>query len=257
MAGTLCLALLCAGLLWFRDSSLARVEEATVTGLTTPDAPRLKKALVDAARDMSTLHVRIGELERAASPFPVVRSIEAEADFPHALRIRVIEHRPVAALVPEGGGSRLLLAADGTALRGLEVEHPVPVLTTGGLPAGDRLSDRTTMRSLRVVAAAPVGLDRRVLTVVEDSRGMVARLRKGPEVVLGGLTALRAKWDAAALVLADPAAAGAAYVDVRLPSRPVAGGPGKPVDPLTEKSSTVDPVAPLASAAAPLENPQP
>jgi len=252
------MALVCAGLLWFRDSSFARVEEATVTGLTTPDAPRLRAALIDAARDMSTLHVRTAELERAASPFPVVKSVEAEANFPHELRIRVIEHRPVAALVPEAGGRRLLLAADGTALRGLEVEHPLPILAAAGLPAGDRLTDRTTMRALRVVAAAPPGLDRRILTVVEDPRrGVVARLRMGPEVVLGGTGGLRAKWDAAALVLADPASAGVAYVDVRLPDRPVAGGPERPADSPTETEPTGAATTPEAGVATPSENPQP
>ncbi len=257
-AAILGVALVCAALLWFRDSSFARVEQATVTGLTTPDAPRLRTALIDAARDMSTLHVRVGELERAASPFPVVKSIEAEADFPHELRIRVIEHRPVAALVPQAGGRRLLLAADGTALRGLEVEHPLPLLAASGLPAGDRLSDRKTMRALRAVAAAPAGLDRRILTVVEDPRrGVVARLRKGPEVVLGGTGGLRAKWDAAALVLADPASTGVAYVDVRLPDRPVAGGPERPADPVAESPPAGPATTPDEGLATPSENPQP
>jgi len=254
----LCGALLCTALLWFRDSRFARVEDASVTGLTTPDAPRLRAALIDAARDMSTLHVRVGELERAASPFPVVKSVEAEANFPHELRIRVIEHRPVAALVPAAGGRRLLLAADGTALRGLEVEHPLPVLTAGGLPAGDRVSDRKTMRALRVVAAAPPGLDRRVLTVAEDPRrGVVARLRQGPEVVFGGLGGLRAKWESAALVLADSASAGAAYVDVRLPDRPVAGGPGPAVDSSAEAPRTGAPTTPEQALPSPAQKTQP
>ncbi len=258
VAAMLCAALVCAALLWFRDSSFARVEEATVTGLTTPDAPRLRAALVDAARDMSTLHVRVGELERAASPFPVVKSVEAEPDFPHGLRIRVIEHRPVAALMPAAGGSRLLVAADGTALRGLEVDHPLPILTAGGLPAGDRVSDRPTMRALRAVATAPPGLERRILTVVEDpSRGVVARLRRGPEVVLGGLTRLRAKWDAAALVLTDPAADGVAYVDVRLPDRPVAGDPEPSPDRSSAERPTDSSTTPGEGSSSPGENTQP
>ena len=35
---------------------------------------------------------------------------------------------------------------------------------------------------------------------------------------------MRAKWTAAARVLADPSSRGAAYIDLRLPDRPAAGG---------------------------------
>ena len=40
---------------WFRDSSFVRVEDVTVTGLTTPDAPRVRARLTAAARGMSTM----------------------------------------------------------------------------------------------------------------------------------------------------------------------------------------------------------
>jgi hypothetical protein len=54
--------------------------------------------------------------------------------------------------------------------------------------------------------------------------GVVADLRAGPEVRLGAPAGLREKWRAATRVLAEPSTAGAAYVDVRLPARPVTGG---------------------------------
>ena len=50
------------------------------------------------------------------------------------------------------------------------------------------------------------------------------------------------KWTAAVRVLADTDAAGATYIDVRLPERPVAGG--LPVE-------TIEPVAPAGDVIAP------
>ena len=112
-----------SGWLWFRDSSFVAVEEASVSGLTTPDAPRLRAALTAAARDMSTLHVRVEELEKAVSPFPVVKEVRAEADFPHGLRIEVVEHRPVALAAGGEGEPPVALADDGTLLRRLTPER--------------------------------------------------------------------------------------------------------------------------------------
>ena len=65
----------------------------------------------------------------------------------------------------------------------------------------------------------------------------MAELRDGPELIFGDDSRRRAKWTAAARVLADPEAEGAAYVDVRIPGRPAAGG-------LT--AETAAPVAPAA-----------
>ena len=63
----------------------------------------------------------------------------------------------------------------------------------------------------------------------------MVELRDGPELIFGDPTRARAKWTAAARVLADPKAEGASYVDVRIPGRPAAGG-------LTDE--TVAPVTP-------------
>jgi hypothetical protein len=70
---------------------------------------------------------------------------------------------------------------------------------------------------------------------VDEDRGLVVEMNEGPELIFGDATRVRDKWDAAARVLADPAAEGAAYVDVRLPDRPAAGGLA---------ADTVTPVAP-------------
>src|SRR5215470_12473122 len=75
-------ALFVGAWLWLRDSSLVAVRQVDVTGLSGSQAPRVRAALQEAARDMTTLHVRTKQLQTALAPYPAVQSIEAHADFP-------------------------------------------------------------------------------------------------------------------------------------------------------------------------------
>jgi cell division protein FtsQ len=225
LAGVLALGLALVSLyvLWFRDSSLVRVEKVTVTGLSVDDAPRIRAALTEAGRRMTTLHVHEQDLEHAVAGYATVHELRVSTDFPHGLRIHVVERRPVAVLV--SGGQRVPVAADGIVLRGVRpVASLPPVRVSGGLPRR-RLGERDAMTAVSVIAAAPSPMAARIEQVKKAGlKGLVADLREGPEVILGDSRRLRAKWAAATRVLADPAAQGAAYVDVRLPERPVVGG---------------------------------
>ena len=226
IAGTVLLGLLALYGLWLRDSSLVRVERVEVTGLTGRDAPRMRARLVTAAREMTTLNVRTRDLEQALAAHPALRRVEADARLPRTLEVHVVEHRPVAVL-RSGRRDGPAVAADGTLLRGLVPARPLAVVQVGRLPSseGRRLRDRRARRLVRALAAAPGPLTHRFSGAAEEpGRGVVLRMRRGPELLLGGLHDLDVKWAAAARVLADPASRGAAYVDVRLPERPVAGG---------------------------------
>ncbi len=231
------LALLAAGLVlaagyqfWLRDSTLVAVEDVSVTGLTTKDASRVRMALTSAAHSMTTLHVQEEELEEAVRAYPVVRAIEVRTDFPHGLAIHVVEHRP-AALV-----DGLPVAGDGTILRGLPVEGKLPAISSRGNLHGNRLTDAAALHAARVAGGAPSALRPRLERVgLRSGDGIVVEVRDGPELIFGDATQVRAKWLAATRVLADPEAAGATYIDVRLPGRPAAGGlavaPPEPVAP--------------------------
>ena len=221
-------------MLWFRDSSLVAVERVSVTGLTTPEADRIEAALASAARDMTTLHVRTDELEQAIAAFPVVRSVEVVPDFPHGLSIRVVEHRPVAAVTV--GRDRVPVAADGTLLRGLPVRDGLPQVAGSTAVVGDHLAPGRARSLVEVAAAAPRSLRPRIERLGATARrGVVVVLADGPELIFGSPERARAKWFAAAAVLADPSAQGASYVDLRIPERPTAGG--LPIE-------TIQPVAP-------------
>ena len=215
------LVLLGVGWLWVRDSSLVAVRQVSVTGLTGPDAPRVRAALQDAAQSMTTLHVRNKQLTTAVEPFPAVEKIEAHADFPHRLRIVVREHAPIGAI--SAGSQRLAIAADGTLLRDTPTRG-LPVIAIPASPGGDRLTDRAALRAAALLAYAPEPLRSRIRRVYLGQRGLTVPLQNGPVLYFGGADRLRAKWTAATVVLADRSAAGATYVDVRLPERPAAGG---------------------------------
>jgi cell division septal protein FtsQ len=215
-------ALLAGAYLWLRDSALVRVEHVTVVGASGPEAPRVRAALGDAARDMTTLHVRLRALRDAVRSFPTVRDLRVDRDLPHGLKV-VILGRPVVAAL-SSAGARVAVAADGTLLRGSPVPRNVPAVRIAAPPAGARLSDPRAERALALVVAAPKAMRAHVARAFLGDQGLEADLRDGPAVIVGDGRRLRAKWVAAARVLGDPAARGARYVDVRVPERAVAGG---------------------------------
>jgi cell division protein FtsQ len=241
LAGVLTVALAFGGWLWFRDSSLVQVEEVTITGLASSERTMVRAALESAAADMTTLHVRQDALDTAVSQFTSVSKVEAKADFPHALTIHVHEHAPVAAL--QTGRTRLPVSGSGLILRGVKAPERLPVVNVGQLPSGSYVDGRRPRLALRALAAAPEVLRKRVERAWFGPRGLTLDLRDGPPIVFGDDDAPQAKWAAAARVLADPGAAGATYLDVRVPGRVGAGGLG-PVDDET-------------AATTPTPNPQP
>jgi len=245
-----CAVVSAAYLLWFRNASFLRVERVAVTGVSTRDGDHLRAALVAAARSMTTLHIDRDRLERAVDGYPVVRELRVSPDFPDALQIEVVEHHPAALAI--AGDTKVAVAGDGTVLRGLPVKGPLPEIRLNGALPPERLGNGSALREARVLGAAPRPLTPRLRDVREGGpRGLVVRLRSGPVLVFGDMTRLRAKWTAAARVLADPAARGASYIDLRLPERPAVGGLG-PAAPL-ESSSADTPTThtPQAAGAAP------
>jgi cell division protein FtsQ len=218
-----CLALAAGYQFWLRDSSLVAVEHVDVTGVTSSDAARVRAAITSAARDMTTLHVDREALDRAVAGYPVVRRLEVAPDFPHGLSVHVIEYEPAAIAVGDAG--HVPVAGDGTILRGVAVKGSLPTVEVEGALGTEFLLDRTARGAAAVAGGAPAVLRARIDNVQRRSAdGYVAELRDGPELIFGAATRLRAKWAAAARVLADLEARGATYVDLRIPSRPAVGG---------------------------------
>ena len=229
-----CLAFAAGYQFWLRDSSLVAVEHVEVTGVTSSDAARVRAAITSAARSMTTLHVDREALDRAVAGYPVVRKLEVAPDFPHGLSVHVIEYQPAAIAVADSG--HVPVAGDGTILRGVAVKGSLPTVAVEGALGTEFLLDRTARGAAAVAGGAPAVLRARIEDIPRRSDdGYVAELRDGPELIFGAATRLRAKWAAAARVLADLEARGATYVDLRIPSRPAVGGLA---------ATTLPPVAP-------------
>jgi cell division protein FtsQ len=156
----------------------------------------------------------------AVAPYTVVKDLRVQTQFPHGLRIDVIERLPVAAL--DIGGQRVPVAGNGTVVRGLPAPANVPTLPISRLPTATGVTDRTTLIELAVLDAAPPLLRARVAQIGDGPRGLTITLHNGPRLFFGDTSLLHAKWDAAARVIAEPGAHGATYIDVRLPGQPTA-----------------------------------
>jgi cell division protein FtsQ len=204
---------------------LVAVEHVTVTGADGPDAAQIRGALVSAARTMSTLDAHLDRLRTAVAPYPVVRDIRVTTQFPHGMRIRVVEEIPVAIVMVNG--RPVPVAGDGILLHDAGSAPTLPVLTLSAPPGGPRLTEPLARSAVALLAAAPYPVLAKLSQVSHDAaHGLTAQLRGGPAVYFGDGTEARAKWRAALEVLADPGSAGATYIDVTDPRRPAAGAGG-------------------------------
>src|SRR5260370_14818160 len=168
------------GWLWLRDSSLVAVQQVRVAGLSGAAAPSIRSSLEQAARSMTTLHVQIDKLRAAVAPYTVIKDLKVQTQFPHALRIDVIEQLPVAAL--DVGGQRVPVAGNGIVVRGLPAPANVPTLPISRRPTATRVTDRTTLTELTVLDAAPSLLRGRVAQIGYRPLGLTITVRTWPHL---------------------------------------------------------------------------
>lgn len=217
------MGLLVAGVVLFglffllKGSSLFAVKKVEVIGVTGARADRIKNAsLGQSTLDFDEEAVRI-----AADGKPPIRSIKVETHPMHGVTVTVVLYQPVAAAGLNPGALQAV-SADGTVLPGVSVSG-LPVVQTA--VAGGFVKDKVILESLRVLSAAPSQLRRRVKAFAKDPKfGLFATMDNGTKIYFGDASMAKTKWAAASTVLADPKAAGADYVDVRVPRRPVVGG---------------------------------
>lgn len=237
-AGLVAAALLIAlvgAFLFVRDSDMVAVEQISVRGASGPDAPKVESALRRVAGDMTTLNADAGRLREAVAQYPTVDDIDLDRDLPNGLTITVLERRAVGLLAE--GGREIPVTADGRLLRGATPAHDLPTIAAKG-----KLGSARGRRLVAVLAAAPEALRRKARRAYMGPKGLTVAMREGPSVYFGPARDLRAKWTAAARVLADPTAEGVRYVDVRVPERAAAGG----LAPLVVPETGTDPEGDLA-----------
>jgi cell division protein FtsQ len=186
-----------------------------------------------AARIRAALHGYVGkslvrfdrdDAARRLAAVSEVADARFDRDFPHTLRIRVRLERPVAVL--RRGSDAWLVSSSARVLEHL-VKRPFPRLPRVWLPPGTDVSVNSTLAGVgaRGVAAVaplrPLRLIGRVRQVIVGDGQLALVLASGTQLRLGDSGDLRLKLSIAEQIL--PLAGGAAYVDVSVPERPVAG----------------------------------
>lgn len=210
------------GWTWYSGSSFVRVRNVTVTGLSGPDVPQIRRALVSAALGMTTLDMNITGLEAAVSRYGYVQRLTVTSRGAHAVTIRVQEQVPVA-LVQDGGQTRVV-DADGRLLSGSVAHGALPVVPLRSAPAGAAVTAPGARAAIAVLAAAPYALLSHVTSATSSSaHGVIVQLRSGPQLYFGPMSQLHRKWATAVAVLADNSSSGASYIDLSDPQRPAPG----------------------------------
>ncbi|MGA9860145.1 MAG: FtsQ-type POTRA domain-containing protein, partial [Solirubrobacteraceae bacterium] len=214
-------AIVVGGFFWLRDSSLVAVRGVTIVGVSGPGAGQIRAALTSAARNMTTMDVNMAALRTAVEPFPVVKHVHVSTQFPHRMRIDVAEQVPVAMI--SAGGRRTAVSGDGSLLQSATVTESLPTITLAISPGGSHVTGGT-LSAVQLLGAAPYPLLAKISTAsAGGAHGLQVQLRSGPYVYFGDGSQLTAKWAAVGAVLADSGSAGADYIDVSVPTRPVAG----------------------------------
>ncbi len=216
------LVLWAAYTLWFRNLSLFAIDDVTVTGATT-NAPAIKKAVEQAAQDMTILHLKDDQLRDAVSHFPTVASVGASTSFPHGLQVTVTERLPVAFI--KVGPRRTAVSSDGYLLLGASFDPKELPRIEGTTAQGARLQGDAAAQAAILGATPPPLRDQVTGSSWDDARGgVVVGLDGGPDLRFGDGSRARDKWTAALAVLSSSEHGSPSYLDVSVPDRPVSGG---------------------------------
>ena len=206
-----------------RQTGIFALDRIEVSGAPPATAGRIRAALRGYVGQSLVRFDRTAATRRLAAVSEVA-DVRFDRDFPHTLRVRVRLERPVAIL--RRGSDAWVVSSTARVLEHLE-KRPYPRLPRIWLPAGVDVAVNSTLSGVGakgVAAVAPLrplhlaGTVRQVLT---GDGELTLKLSSGTELRLGDSGDLRLKLAIAKQLL--PLAAGAAYVDVSVPERPVAG----------------------------------
>jgi cell division septal protein FtsQ len=203
--------------LLLKGSSIFVVKKVEVVGLTGDRALRVRNASLG----QSTIDFDEEAVRAAVTGKEPIRSFAVDTHPLHGVTVTVVLYMPVAAAGLNASAAQAV-AADGTVLPGVSATG-LPLVQTS--VAGGYVRGKVVLESLRVLAAAPPQFRRRVKAFAKDRKfGLFATMDNGTKIYFGDSSLPARKWAAASTVLADPKVAGATYVDVRVPRRPVVGG---------------------------------
>lgn len=131
------------------------------------------------------------------------------------------------------GTDAVAVGADGQILAWIPLSEDalLPRLPLSSVPKGGRLAG-PVLEQARVLGAAPAALRPYIESSYYGESGVDVELRSGIELRFGDASQVKAKWKAAAAVLADPSITALDYVNVIAPRRPAWGGSGHALPPV-------------------------
>ena len=206
------------------------VRNVAVEGSSPRESQLVERAL-GGFSGTSLLKIDGAAIEARLEKLPHVHLLAYDRAYPNELRVRVSVER--AAAVLRRGSDRWLVSSAGRVLRPLRrpLRRPLPVVWADRAlepVVGVRLRASEAARAvsaLTAISAADPVLARRVWYVKPGAEGVVVVLRNRVELRLGSGRDLPLKLAVTRRVLAvlERERAAAAYVDVTVPQRPVAG----------------------------------
>jgi cell division protein FtsQ len=207
---------------WFRNLSWFAINDVAIKGATTNER-QIQSAVEQVAGDMTTLHIKDGELREAVARFPTVASVAASTSFPHGLEVTITERLPIAFVRVDG--QETAVSADGYLLPGADFDAKALPRIEGAVAHGPRLSEDTAAQAA-ILGATPGPLKNRITSSTwdEEEGGVVVDLNNGPEIRFGDGSRAADKWEAAVAVLSSDERGSPSYLDVSVPDRPVSGG---------------------------------
>ena len=207
-----------------RSSAVFAVERIEVAGLPGADAAAARRALAT-LEGRSLVGLRPGDLERRLAPLPGISSFEYDRAFPHTLVVRALPEVPLAVL--RRGDESWLVSRRGRVLRTIpprsRLDLPrvwVPrrvAVSTGATLADD--AGGSAVRAFALLEAAAPGVRARTVRMQGE---LTYVLRSGLELRLSSISSAELKLAVAAVIL-PRLDSDVRYLDVSVPSRPVAG----------------------------------
>jgi cell division protein FtsQ len=205
-----------------RETALFALKRIDVEGAPPRVAAEIRSALEE-YRGESLVAFDSTQAARRLSSVAEVADARFDRAFPHTLRVQVRLERPIAVL--RRGADAWLVSASARVLR--QLERPYPRLPQIWVPRSVDVTVNSTLAgpgARGVAAVAPlrplrVGADVRQVLTGDGELTLV--LASGTELRLGNSGDLHLKLSIAKQLI--PLTTGAAYVDVSVPERPVAG----------------------------------
>lgn len=196
---------------------LLRVDAVTVRGYDGPRAERVREAMTILGQSGTALRSPDGAIQEYAQRTPTIRAVRVARDGMTGVTVTIATRHPVA--VAHGAGAPVVLADDGTAMRGIPARGLATVRWQGNARAPE------VATALAFADELPAGLRGAVKALGAKDGQLRGYLSSGTLLRLGDADGARAKGRALAAIwrAERERLLAAEYVDLAVPERVVLG----------------------------------